>query len=204
MEQESNETSTPVEAMPRATSQNAPRGRSRADRSERPDRSERNDRSDRGDRSDRNDREQQAPRSDNGDSQPEQNGAQTQPGVQYASGILEILTDGWGFLRHGNFDQGGQDIYVAAAQIKRFNLRTGDTVYGQVRPPKDAEKYYGLLRVDRVNGVDPEIARHRANFEDLVPIYPDERLVLEVDQKLVPPSLLNVRIPAVSPLALST
>jgi transcription termination factor Rho len=91
-----------------------------------------------------------------------------------------------GFLRHGNFDQNGQDIYVAQAQIKRFNLRTGDTVYGQVRPPKDSEKYYSLLRVDKVNGVDPEIARNRANFDELVPIYPDERLMLEVDPKNIP------------------
>ncbi|MDQ2799792.1 MAG: transcription termination factor Rho, partial [Armatimonadota bacterium] len=65
-------------------------------------------------------------------------------------GVLEILPDGWGFLRHNNFDPNSQDIYVAQAQIKRFNLKTGDTVSGQVRPPKDTEKYYGLLRVETV------------------------------------------------------
>ncbi|HEX5323122.1 MAG TPA: transcription termination factor Rho [Capsulimonadaceae bacterium] len=117
------------------------------------------------------------------------NGAQT----QFAQGVLEILPEGWGFLRHGNFDQNGQDIYVAQAQIKRFNLRTGDTVYGQVRPPKDSEKYYGLLRVDRVNGVDPEVARHRANFDELVPIYPDELMTLEIDPKQVPAMLATPR-----------
>jgi transcription termination factor Rho len=122
-------------------------------------------------------------------------GASNQPSapVQYAQGVLEILNEGWGFLRHGNFDQNGQDIYVAQAQIKRFNLRTGDTVYGQVRPPKDSEKYFGLLRVDKVNGVDPEVARHRANFDELVPIYPDERLVLEIDPKNIPPLLATPR-----------
>ena len=96
-------------------------------------------------------------------------------------------------MRHGNFDQNGQDIYVAQAQIKRFNLRTGDTVFGQVRPPKDTEKYYGLLRVDKVNNVDPEVARHRANFDELVPIYPDERLMLELDPKDIPPTLATAR-----------
>jgi transcription termination factor Rho len=109
---------------------------------------------------------------------------------QHAQGVLEILPEGWGFLRHGNFDQNGQDIYVAQAQIKRFNLRTGDTVFGQVRPPKDSEKYFGLLRVDKVNGIDPEVARHRLNFDELVPIYPDERLMMEVDPKEIP-AVLN-------------
>jgi transcription termination factor Rho len=106
---------------------------------------------------------------------------------------LEILSEGWGFLRHGNFDQSGQDIYIAQAQIKRFNLRTGDTVFGQVRPPKEQEKYFGLLRVDKVNGVDPESTRTRPNFDELVPIYPDERLILEVDPKDIPHPLANNR-----------
>ena len=82
------------------------------------------------------------------------------------SGVLEILPEGWGFLRQNNFDPGAQDIYVAQAQIKRFNLKTGDTVTGQVRPPKDTEKYYGLLRVESVNGIGPDQARSRVNFDD--------------------------------------
>ena len=123
----------------------------------------------------------------------ESRGGGDQGTMQFASGVLEILSEGWGFLRHGNFDQNGQDIYVAQAQIKRFNLRTGDTVYGQVRPPKDSEKYFGLLRVDRVNGADPEVARHRANFDELVPIYPDERLMLEIDPTKVPVTISGPR-----------
>jgi transcription termination factor Rho len=105
------------------------------------------------------------------------------PAPLVRSGVLEILQDGWGFLRHNNFDPNSQDIYVAQAQIKRFGLKTGDTVSGQVRPPKDTEKYYGLLRVESVNGASPEAARSRLNYDELVPIYPNERLILETDPK---------------------
>ena len=201
MEQEKETTTTletpppPQQAPPppQPPQQRDNRGRGRGDRGDRGDRPDRGDRGDRFDRGDRSDRDPGAQA--DGDSGPGgQNGHnQGQPALQFAQGVLEILPESWGFLRHGNFDQNGQDIYVAQAQIKRFNLRTGDTVYGQVRPPKDSEKYFGLLRVDRVNGVDPEIARHRANFDELVPIYPDERLVLELDPKNIPPVLANPR-----------
>ncbi len=100
-------------------------------------------------------------------------------GVIFAKGILEILPDGWGFLRRSNFSPNAEDIYVSQTQIKRFVLKTGDEVTGQVRPPKESEKYYGLLRVEAVNGVDPDVARNRVNFDDLTPIYPLERLQLE-------------------------
>jgi len=100
-------------------------------------------------------------------------------GVIVAKGILEILPDGWGFLRRYNFSPHTEDIYVAQAQIKRFGLKTGDEVTGQVRPPKDSEKFYGLLRVESVNGLEPDAARNRSNFDDLTPIYPNERLTLE-------------------------
>src|SRR5215475_7257405 len=100
-------------------------------------------------------------------------------GLIHAKGILEILPDGWGFLRRSNFSPNAEDIYVSQTQIKRFGLKTGDEVSGQVRPPKDSEKYYGLLRVESVNGVDPEVARNRVNFDDLTPIYPNQRLILE-------------------------
>ncbi|HZO89682.1 MAG TPA: transcription termination factor Rho [Chthonomonadaceae bacterium] len=103
-------------------------------------------------------------------------------GLIYAKGILEILPDGWGFLRRSNFSPHAEDIYVSQTQIKRFGLKTGDEVAGQVRPPKDSEKYFGLLRVESVNGVDPEVARNRVNFDDLTPIYPNERLVLETSR----------------------
>lgn len=98
-------------------------------------------------------------------------------------GVLEITSEGFGFLRHNNFSANGEDIYVAQAQIKRFGLKTGDTIIGQIRPPKDQEKYFGLLRVEQVNGVDPEKARNRPHFDELTPIYPDERFVLETDPK---------------------
>ena len=111
------------------------------------------------------------------------------------SGILEILPEGWGFLRQNNFDPGSQDIYVAQAQIKRFNLKNGDTVTGQVRPPKDTEKYYGLLRVESVNSASPDQARSRANFDDLVPIYPEERFILETDPKNLTARVIDLIAP---------
>ncbi len=100
-------------------------------------------------------------------------------GLLFAQGVLEILPDGWGFLRRSNYSPNAEDIYVSQTQIRRFALKTGDLVAGQVRPPKDSEKYYGLLRVEQVNGLDPEVARNRTNFDDLTPIYPNERLVFE-------------------------
>jgi transcription termination factor Rho len=98
-------------------------------------------------------------------------------------GVLEITSEGFGFLRHNNFSANGEDIYVSQTQIKRFGLKTGDTVAGQIRPPKDAEKYYGLLRVEKVNSVDPDVARNRPQFDELTPIYPNERIMLETDPK---------------------
>src|ERR1043166_2767004 len=100
-------------------------------------------------------------------------------GLIHAKGILEILPDGWGFLRRSNFSPNAEDIYVSQTQIKRFVLKTGDEVTGQVRPPKESEKYFGLLRVEAVNGVDPDVARNRVNFDDLTPIYPNQRIILE-------------------------
>ncbi len=106
---------------------------------------------------------------------------QDRENVISAQGVLEILPDGWGFLRRNNFSPSGEDIYVSQTQIKRFSLRTGDSVLGQVRPPKDSEKFFGLLRVEQVNGLDPEVARSRVNFDDLTPIYPNDRIVFETD-----------------------
>ncbi|MGO8670355.1 MAG: transcription termination factor Rho [Capsulimonadaceae bacterium] len=117
------------------------------------------------------------------------------PAPLIRSGVLEILPDGWGFLRHNNFDPNSQDIYVAQAQIKRFALKTGDTVTGQVRPPKDTEKYYGLLRVESVNGISPEMARSRVNYDELVPIYPNDRLILETDAKNVTARVIDLIAP---------
>ncbi len=100
-------------------------------------------------------------------------------------GVLEILQDGFGFLRspEANYLPGPDDIYVSPSQVRRFGLRTGDTVEGQIRAPKDGERYFALLKVDRVNFEDPDNVRHRINFDNLTPLYPDEKLSMEVEQK---------------------
>ena len=105
---------------------------------------------------------------------------QQRSGVEMASGILDILPEGYGFLRRGGYVIGNDDIYVSQSQIRRFELRRGDMVEGQVRRPKESEKYYGLIRVDRVNDFDPEAIKGRKIFEKGTPIYPNERFKLEV------------------------
>ncbi len=96
-------------------------------------------------------------------------------------GVLEILQDGFGFLRSpdANYLAGPDDIYVSPSQIRRFSLRTGDTVEGHIRSPKDGERYFALLKVQKINFEDPEKARHKINFDNLTPLYPDERIKLE-------------------------
>jgi transcription termination factor Rho len=99
------------------------------------------------------------------------------------AGTLEILPDGFGFLRspEANYLPGPDDIYVSPTQVRRFGLRTGDTVEGQIRAPKDGERYFALLKLDTVNFEPPEAVRHRINFDNLTPLYPDERLKMEVE-----------------------
>ena len=101
--------------------------------------------------------------------------------VLRGEGVLEILPEGYGFLRSQdwNYLYGPDDIYVSPSQIKRFDLRTGDTVMGQVRPPKEGERYLALLKVEQVNGDDQEKAKHRIAFDNLRPRYPESRLKLE-------------------------
>ena len=101
----------------------------------------------------------------------------------YGDGVLENLQDGFGFLRapEANYLPGPDDIYVSPSQIRRFSLRTGDTVEGEIRAPKDGERYFALLKVNSINFDDPEAARHRVNFDNLTPLYPDEKLNLEVE-----------------------
>ena len=101
----------------------------------------------------------------------------------YGDGVLEILQDGFGFLRapEANYLPGPDDIYVSPSQIRRFTLRTGDTVEGQIRAPKDGERYFALLKVNSINYDEPDAARHRVNFDNLTPLYPDERLKLEIE-----------------------
>jgi transcription termination factor Rho len=98
------------------------------------------------------------------------------------TGILDVLPDGFGFLRTSGFSQGDHDVYVSLSQIRRFGLRRGDLVAGQIREPKDNEKYNALLKIDTVNGIDPETARKRPVFEQLTPLFPEERLRLETDE----------------------
>ncbi len=99
----------------------------------------------------------------------------------FGDGVLEVLQDGFGFLRapEANYLPGPDDIYVSPSQVRRFSLLTGDTVEGQIRAPKDGERYFALLRVNTVNFQDPEAVRHRINFDNLIPLYPDDRLELE-------------------------
>jgi transcription termination factor Rho len=102
-------------------------------------------------------------------------------GLIFAEGVLEILSEGYGFLRSPDYNYlpGPDDIYVSPSQIKRFDLRTGDTVSGQVRPPKDGERYFALLRVEAVNFEPPEVAKDKILFDNLTPLYPQEKLRLE-------------------------
>ena len=116
-------------------------------------------------------------------------------GFIFGGGVIEIVQDGIGFLRSVDLLPGPDDIYVSQSQIRRFGLRTGDMVIGQVRPPKDTEKYYGLLRVEAVNGLDPEIAKKRPIFERLTPIFPKERLKLETTRDVLATRLLDILAP---------
>ena len=105
----------------------------------------------------------------------------------YGSGVLEILQDGFGFLRspESNYLAGPDDIYVSPSQVRRFGLRTGDTVEGQIRSPKDGERYFALLKVSQINFDPPENSRHRINFDNLTPLYPDEKLTLELEDPTI-------------------
>src|SRR5574338_1425484 len=111
-------------------------------------------------------------------------GAQTeQNGFVYGEGVLETLPDGFGFLRAPDYNYlpGPDDIYISPSQIRRFNLRTGDVVSGQIRPPKEGERYFALLKVERINYEEPERAREKILFDNLTPLYPNEQLILEHD-----------------------
>jgi transcription termination factor Rho len=124
--------------------------------------------------------------------------AQTEKnGLIFSQGVLEILDDGYGFLRSPDYSYlpGPDDIYVSPSQIKKFDLRTGDTVSGQVRPPKDNERYFALLRVEAVNMENPDVAKERILFDNLTPLYPDERIELESDPKDLSTRIVNLFIP---------
>ncbi|MBN1267911.1 MAG: transcription termination factor Rho [Anaerolineales bacterium] len=116
-------------------------------------------------------------------------------GLELRGGIMEVMNEGMGFLRADHYLPGPNDIYVSQSQIRRFGLRTGDMIIGQIRPPKDNEKYYGLLRVESINGQDPEQAKNRHKFEALTPIFPEERFNLETDRYILTTRLLNLIAP---------
>ncbi len=111
------------------------------------------------------------------------------------TGILDVLPDGFGFLRTSGFTQGDRDVYVSLSQIRRFGLRRGDEVAGQVREPKDNEKYNALLKIDTVNGIDPETARKRPVFEQLTPLFPEERLRLETEEHDTAARIMDLMCP---------
>ena len=117
--------------------------------------------------------------------------------VLRGEGVLEILPEGYGFLRSQdwNYLYGPDDIYVSPSQIKRFDMRTGDTIQGQVRPPKEGERYLALLKVETINGADPDKAKHRIAFDNLRPRYPEERLVLEREDGDVSMRILDLIAP---------
>lgn len=116
-------------------------------------------------------------------------------GHEIATGVLEVIGDGYGFLRKHALRPSPGDVYVSPSQIRRFALRTGDLVLGLVRPPKEGEKYFGLLRVEGVNGLDPDTARGRPTFDRLTPVFPDEQLMLETDPKNLSNRLIDLLSP---------
>jgi transcription termination factor Rho len=118
-----------------------------------------------------------------------------QQGNMFITGVLETISEGYGFLRQETFRRGANDIYVSNSQIRRFNLRDGDVIYGQARPPKESEKYYSLLRVESINGLDAELARTRRNFGSLTPTFPDKLINLETTSEEVSTRLINLVSP---------
>ncbi len=124
--------------------------------------------------------------------------AQTEKnGVIFGGGVLETLQDGFGFLRapDSNYLPGPDDIYISPSQIRRFNLRTGDTISGQVRPPKESERYFALLKVEKINYDEPDVARDKILFDNLTPLYPEERIQLEHDAEDYNTRMLDLTSP---------
>ncbi|MDG1887914.1 MAG: transcription termination factor Rho [Alphaproteobacteria bacterium] len=120
----------------------------------------------------------------------------------YGMGVLETLSDGFGFLRspESNYLPGPDDIYVSPSQVRKFALRNGDTVEGQIRSPKDGERYFALLKINQINFEEPDAVRHRINFDNLTPLYPDERLRLEVENDLKEKDPTSRVIDLISPI----
>ncbi|MBN1492942.1 MAG: transcription termination factor Rho, partial [Candidatus Omnitrophica bacterium] len=118
-------------------------------------------------------------------------------GLMFGEGVLEILQDGFGFLRSPNYNYlpCPDDIYVSPSQIRKFNLRTGDTVSGQIRPPKENERYFALLKVEAVNHEDPEKVKDKITFDNLTPLYPEDRIILETDPQEISMRVMDLLTP---------
>mgnify|MGYP002622493918 CR=1 FL=1 len=116
-------------------------------------------------------------------------------GLMFMEGVLEILSEGYGFLRPINYLPSSEDIYISASQIRKFDLRTGDLVSGKCRPPKENERYFGLLHVEAVNGEDPSLAAERLHFPALTPLYPQKKLVLETEPHIISTRLIDLLVP---------
>ena len=116
-------------------------------------------------------------------------------GLEIRGGILEIMNEGVGFLRSNHYQGGPEDVYVSQTQIRRYGLRSGDLVIGNVRPPRDSEKHYGLLKVESVNWVDAEEAKNRPRFETLIPIFPEERFDLDTNKRELATRMINLIAP---------
>src|SRR5688500_5870148 len=119
------------------------------------------------------------------------------PEAVYKSGVLEILPDGWGFLRAKNYTPSGEDVYVSQSQVRKSGLRTGDFIFGQARPPKEGEKYFGMLRVESVNSYatdSPKIV-NRPEFDKLTPIFPNERIHMETEPNKVAARIIDLICP---------
>ncbi len=120
-----------------------------------------------------------------------------QNGLIFAEGVLEILDEGYGFLRSAdyNYNPGPDDIYVSPSQIKRFDLRTGDTISGQVRPPKESERYFALLKIEAINTEPPEVSKHKTLFDNLTPLYPEEQFKLEFNADELTTRIIDLMCP---------
>lgn len=116
-------------------------------------------------------------------------------GLMFMQGVLEVLGEGFGFLRPINYLPSSEDIYISASQIRKFDLRTGDLVSGKCRPPKENERYFGLLQVEAVNGENPQIASERLHFPALTPLYPQERIVLETASHTLSTRIMDLLVP---------
>jgi transcription termination factor Rho len=116
-------------------------------------------------------------------------------GLEIRGGILEIMSEGIGFLRLDNYKPSPQDVYVSQSQIRRYSIRNGDMVIGHVRPPRETERHYGLLKIETINGMDPERARLRQRFESMTPIFPEQRFDLETDRHTLATRIMNLVTP---------